>query len=299
MSLLKQLATNSHLVASENEALEMLTSMIEAGKDRPYCEVMTITPPMAEVLLKLNPDNRPMKERLLRTIEADIKSGNYVLNGESIILSVDGTVNDGQHRLQAVLNAGIAIESMVCFGLSRDTRLTVDTGTVRSTADFLAMKGVERGRQAGIAARLLSQYERFGTVSETATTTGPMIMTKAQIQEQFYAKRKEIEDALATVPSKGSGLFGQPGMIAFVFIVLARRDRVAAREFIELLFAGSNLPDGHPILVARNRFMFDKKAVRTTLKKLELLFRAWNMWRGGVDKVKQIPIMDRLPELSK
>jgi hypothetical protein len=67
--------------------------------------------------------------------------GEWDLNGQTIKVSVDGALLDGQHRLEAVVHSGVTISSVVVRGLSPAARDTIDTGRRRRLADVLAIEG--------------------------------------------------------------------------------------------------------------------------------------------------------------
>src|SRR5690625_2666804 len=79
--------------------------------------VVTITPQLAEQLLGKNPNNRKISRTNYNTVRRAIEHGEWELNGEAIKLSQDGTVLDGQHRLMAVRDTGISIQSLLIEGL--------------------------------------------------------------------------------------------------------------------------------------------------------------------------------------
>ena len=61
-----------------------------------------ITPKDAADLLKLNTDNRSQRKGNIERIKRDIKNGQYLLNGDTIVISTENVLLNGQHRLEAI-----------------------------------------------------------------------------------------------------------------------------------------------------------------------------------------------------
>lgn len=68
-------------------------------------KVVDVTPRIAEAWLKKNTKNRSIRKHLLERYASDMRSGLWKLTGEPIIFNCDGTLIDGQHRLQSVVLA--------------------------------------------------------------------------------------------------------------------------------------------------------------------------------------------------
>jgi hypothetical protein len=144
--------------------------------DGPGMKIVTITPTDAEDLLLTNEENRPVSKVKVEQYAGDITAGKWAMNGETIKVSREGYLNDGQHRLEAVIMAGKPIVTAFIFGVERDTRLTVDQGRARGTACYLGLKGVTNSAQIAAVARLAYQFEQskglnFGKRSPSPTAT--------------------------------------------------------------------------------------------------------------------------------
>jgi hypothetical protein len=108
---------------------------------------ITVTPEMAAAWLKKrNTHNRTIRVLAVERYISDMKSGRWRLIGNPISFDESGTLLDGQHRLAAVAQSGIACEFFVVAGLSDDpgTWLSIDAGVPRAQADNMH-------RQFGIA----------------------------------------------------------------------------------------------------------------------------------------------------
>ena len=291
--------THAAPTRTTDEALEWLTEQVLKAKiEGPFGTVAWLDPALAKVLLGLNLKNRPIRKRVLNDLVHDIQSGKFVLNGETIVISLEGEVNDGQHRCLAVQETNIPVQTFIAFGLSRASRMTLDTGVARTTGDFLGMRDDPPSgtNVAASIARMLHLYQNSGHVDGN-TVTSKDRPTKADIQGVYTLYKSQIDGAMKRVPKVGASLFGSWSVTCFCYIILSRIDRAKAGEFIDMLYSGANLPEYHPVLTCRARFGRDRGGLKPA-QRIELIFRTWNLWRRG-QTVKSIPIMDNLPVLEK
>src|SRR5688572_16689807 len=73
---------------------------IERCKHTPVSEVVTVSPALAILLLDRNSGNRRISDVNLDRIKRDIMASRFAFNGEAIVVSKDGRLIDGQHRLR-------------------------------------------------------------------------------------------------------------------------------------------------------------------------------------------------------
>ena len=102
-------------------------------------EQMKITPQDASGWLKHNRHNRPVSKSHVNFLAKQIAAGDWVFNGQPIIIANDDDVLDGQHRLMACIEAGIAIEALVIYGVAAEAFKTIDTGKPRTGSDVIAL----------------------------------------------------------------------------------------------------------------------------------------------------------------
>ena len=93
-------------------------------------------------MLEFNTLNRPLNEQHVKRIARQIIEGKWRFNGDTIKVSSDGQVLDGQHRLWAIIEAKMPVETIIVTGLTKDAFATIDTlRKPRSGADVLALNG--------------------------------------------------------------------------------------------------------------------------------------------------------------
>lgn len=97
----------------------------------------TITPDTARIYLKLNNNNRPLRKTHIRELASDMMQGNWQVTHQSIAFDITGRLIDGQHRLYAIIEAGIPIQISVTRGCSASSFSIIDRGSNRSKSDIL------------------------------------------------------------------------------------------------------------------------------------------------------------------
>ena len=107
----------------------MITSCIE-----------TITPEVAQGYFQKNIKNRPIKMGAVEALARDIKRGTFVTTHQGIAFDTNGNLVDGQHRLLAIIAAGIPVQMMVTRGVEPDTKLVVDRGEARTMRDIMTIR---------------------------------------------------------------------------------------------------------------------------------------------------------------
>jgi hypothetical protein len=251
-----------------------------------------LTPVLAEILLGRNPDNRTVSATNVEDIITDIKNGAWEQNGESIKIAEDGTMNDGQHRCIGVVGSGRSIKTDFRFGVTRESRMTLDQGRNRRTGDYLAMEGVPNGNHVAAVAAMVFVYERFGRLTRSAAKWP----TKAQIRETYHAN-PTIPASISWIERKGSILAGGLSTLAFCHFIFSKKNPDAATAFVRSLLKGTELQANDPIYVCREQLRSRERL--TTEEKVELIFHAWNAHRKG-RHVKMLKVLGRgLPPVER
>jgi hypothetical protein len=258
-------------------------------------ELMTITSQMAAELLKNRRANRPISKARVRSLIEDLRAGRWRTNGESIILTEDMELLDGQHRLQAVLESGIAITALVAVGVTPGDMGSIDQGRARSGADALAASSIPRARDMAAVARWLWRVEH----EKVRVQAVPL---RNQDLPAFVADHPGLHAALGW----GSAL--RPIMpmscAAAFYYLFSRIEAGLAKEYYLAIKSGEGLTAGHPALAVRNRALQERvSTVRhaVAVGRAALLALGWNClraskacphgltWRGERDKYVPFP----------
>lgn len=256
-----------------------LSVWLERAKADIFTVTVMMTPDLAKRLLDRNVDNRPLRVRgKTRCVEAyaeAMKRGEWDLNGQAIIISDEGLLNDGQHRLHAVIASGMTVEMQITFGVRRTTRHTVDQGAARTPGNILAMFGEKSGNQLAHAVQFIWAYETGRTFSER-----PSPDQLLDVLDQHPGLR----DALTAGRSVSNEFKTSIGYMAAAFYVCARIDRAVAEEFVHQVSTGLGVVERRsPVMKLRKRLNdhFAKRDALPALEQAALFIKAFNAFRRG------------------
>jgi hypothetical protein len=154
-----------------------------------HTAIERITPAQAERYLERNDINRKFKLHHVTRLASDISEGRWNINGSSIVFNGDGTLLDGQHRLAAIVKAGVPVDMLVVRGVSKSAMATIDSGVSRSAGDVAYMQGYAN------ATSLIGTIRLLVCAKHNNATTGQM-MTTGSVME-FLRRHPHLEDSVA------------------------------------------------------------------------------------------------------
>lgn len=231
-----------------------MSSVQTKARTNPYVgitsEIEFITPQIAREILSKNVNNRTLKNSLVKFSQREMDNGLWDVNGESIKIASDGTLLDGQHRLEAISRRNKGIDTYVIRGLPREVFTTIDAGKSRNHGDYLKIAGYD-GNQSMIAAaaRISMLFKRSGEV----TTSNKGRLSPEEIV-RFVEKNPGLLESYSKLQQKLNKIL--PNSIAigchYVFSII---DMEKSDEFFHLLNTGENLKEGNAILALRNRLL--------------------------------------------
>jgi hypothetical protein len=293
-TLLTKVGSEFVIQSPDKRAAAWLEDNIKKSQDKITTIVADLTPALARVLMDRNEGNRKIYDGLVTSYARDMANDAWHLNGEPIIVSKDGLLNDGQHRCMAAIEAGRTVPVIFVFGVGRATRTTVDQGRVRTAGDFLAMGGHTNTNVLSAVAGYIWQHANFNSLSPNSRNRP----TKGEIVGLIDTHPGIVKSVnKASVP--GARTVGGYSMLAFCHWTFSRVANVSAADtFLEMLTGGAGLQNRDPILYVRNRLINERGRLRAN-DRAELIFKAWNSWRrkeiahrfeitgGGLPKVEK------------
>ena len=250
----------------------------------------------AKKLLELNSKNRRINiKRVLEYAEV-MSKGKWELNGQSILISSDNIIIDGQHRLMAIArqNDGVSIQTMIGFGLKPTAFDTIDMGKKRSASDLLTIRGIG-SIQATImasAAKLLHVYhERIRIKIEKEKNKINDCLSKTEKNHIEVFQNKDIYDFIKKPEYENLFLEGvfevnkykdslplSPSEALFIYILLVGLDENKGKDFCKQIFSKVGIVEGSPIHVLSSKL--NPGATKTAyIKKQERIAStiiAWN-----------------------
>lgn len=235
-------------------------------------EIVLLTPERANELLEHNTHNRPINDQHVHRIAAQIKGGKWRYNGDTIKVSDDGAVLDGQHRLWAVIEAKEPIQTIIVYGIEREAFSTIDTlRRPRSGADVIALSGTTRHRN--VIASALAWLIRWQRNALEDYKAPQYRVENSDIEAAFVAHPgivRAIERAMATRGIANASIIG------FVYYILANRSPELAERMIETLREPGRTGVEDPFFRLRAYFTADHHKRKEPLMTIALAFKAAN-----------------------
>lgn len=241
-------------------------------------KLVDVTPDMAHKLLKLNTGNRPLDIRRAFKIAEAINRGEWQLNGDTIRLSQNGVLLDGQHRLKAIEISGKTVQSYLIENLPDDVFKTIDTNArARGAGDVLAIKGEKYYKLLASTCRLFFLYKKHG--NPLATNEYPT----AQQIEKIIEDHPKIRDAVEIFGSGSSWLtrYVNGSIGSFCYFVFSEKYPEQTKKFFEQLETGAGLNQNSAVLRLRDRLYFDASDKVNTMSKkyrIALIFKAFRFF---------------------
>lgn len=231
----------------------------------------TITPETAKLWLDKNTRNRPICLKHVASLCREIKLGRWCINGETIILNGDSLM-DGQHRLTAIVQTGIAIESLVVRDVPSDSFFTINSvSKPRTNSDILSLEGEKNTALMSASLFLIDRYmtgRMKVAVKYTAVDT-------LELLKKYPGIRRSV-----SLSGKTRGFIPGSVLVAahYLFSLL---DDEAADLFRNQLILGCSLTEDQPVYVLRNRLILNSLA-KAKLRQCYLFaicVKTWNAIR--------------------
>lgn len=245
---------------------------------------LTLTPGVAEYLLSINTHNRRKTKLGVGKYTLDMAAGRWPYTGDTIKVTTDGKIADGQHRLTAYLqvcedNPGFTLDVALATGIEPAAQNNMDIQIPRSVGNALDLSGVTHGNSVAAAAnqyiRMVDRRMFKGAHDAESRLSRPEI-TEWVLGNLWFAE-------LVANINGGSGTPFSPRYAAACYAHFATLDKDAADEFWEKLKTGANLSVGDPILTLRERALRNskEKTVLSDRETLAMFIQAWNAFRNG------------------
>lgn len=235
--------------------------------------IMRVTPRMAEEWLGRNEANRNIRPGHVASLARDMTAGNFVLSGESIKFDIDGNLIDGQHRLSAVRESGVTIETVVVRGLPATAKGLVDTGKKRSAGDAMRMYGVTSGHSTLAAVIRLVLGIHRGQVRR-AGDKAPEV-THSEIIDFYQANAELLDYCVAFTSRHWRKVGARPAALAASMFLAAERDVAAFTAFITSVGELEFGPDKCPRRTLYRRLLSLRAENHDTSEEVYYILRAY------------------------
>jgi hypothetical protein len=240
---------------------------------------------LAEAALVSNTGNRKVNRRKVEQLVRQMAAGEFENTGEPVILSAEGILNNGQHRLLAIIEADAVVEMDVRFGIPRSAFSKTDTGAARTGADVLTIKGVGSGGAVSSALRLLVLYRRG--LPEAVRE----FVSNDELSRAFDAW-PDIEKVVAAVNAHA---FPKPvrstPLYATAFLASRTSAKAKLEPWLDAVDTGLDVARDNPAYQLRERLIRGVDAPVGTregqLERFALMIKSWNLWARGETVTKR------------
>ncbi|HYE76800.1 MAG TPA: hypothetical protein VEI97_02330 [bacterium] len=272
---------------------------VAAGPD-PEPVVQVVTPEMAADWLERSGSfrNRSKRPATIDRYARDMRAGKWAITNV-IVIDDKGRVIDGQHRLEAVILAGVPVKMLVLRGVPTEAYTTIDQGMVRKISDLLAQKGVS-GEDLGYvnpvilggAARYLWGWEN-GRLREMLR--GGRYWPTTQETLEVIDRHPDLLASVTMAQSNRMRRFRlMPSTImAALHMMFRTKDPRLADEFFEQLGTGDGpmMAPGKPLRFLRDRLVQENATGRgrkgvNRYDLFALTVKTWNYLRTGGEPSK-------------
>lgn len=254
-----------------------------------------VTPSLAEKWLKKNTNNRDVDGDFVERYATDMRQGKWVFNGETIKIADTGRILDGQHRLMAICEAGVAITLLVITGLPESTQETMDQGRPRSLGDVFQLRGEKYYSPLATTVTVVWRWEQTGDL--LAARVKPTV-AEATL---FLERNPELRDSTAFAFNRRRPWM--PGVyLGPLHFLFSAADQAKADAFVDGLHTGVTRGIEDPVHQLRERLInaYIEREDLPAKNKLALVLKAWAAfyedrelrllkWVGSGDRPEAFP----------
>lgn len=237
-----------------------------------------VTPDAAAEWLERNTHNRNPRPRKVAEYAAAMRDGRWLFTGDPIQFDTDRRLLNGQHRLQAVVESGIAQEFLVVTDLPGEAQLYMDQGAKRTAGDQMRLTypNLRDSTLVAAIATTLIRLERGDFVTRDDLISAPYIV------EWCEPKLASLAVAAQRTRRVRQTVRVNPSVCGAAAWLTARNYPSQADAFWSALISGAGLLAGDPILTLRNKLMHrvSTGARWTAPEEFYYMVRAWNAHIG-------------------
>ncbi len=265
-----------------------------------------ITPAKAQEYLQTSIGNRPISKVFVRSYADTMKKGKWLLNGVCIIFDNEGHLQDGHHRLHAVIEAGIPVRFDVIRGVDPNSFTTYDCGRHRTVGQLLAMQDI---KHYNLVASIVVANERL--IKSGRLTENNAVLRTSRVKESneekydFFRKDPEGFQKVAVIVirlmSRCKILSGSwAGGIYYFLTHTGGYTDQEVLPFFEALFSldTSDIPVCDLLRKAITKSAMEGKKIKAELL-WALIAKAWNFYiEGASPKILRYQSTEELPKLK-
>lgn len=249
---------------------------------------ITVTPEMARRWLDAMPVQRAIRKTKVNRLVQQIKRGRWQMLPHGLVFDEQDKLIDGQHRLHAIVEAGVEVKMRATTGAAASLYNLIDADSApKKVHDALhhvgAAKGASRIMQLPLQMMMSIQQGRSPfTPPEPAADHADYVA--------LYNQHPYLGEA-ARMLVRLNRLAPSCAVILYFFYRAYMKDPVLAELFIDQLYTGANLKPTDPALQLRNWWVDCKMKGYTPKQNMqaEIFVRALNAVYTGKKVGRLVP----------
>lgn len=179
--------------------------------------IKLITPEIAAYILRGNTHNREINQRQVAIWAEAMRRGEWKLTHQGIAISSDGRLIDGQHRLLAIIKAGIALEMMVATDQDFDEVFKLIDKVYKRTLSHSTRLPKKTAEVCALFGRILTQSS--------------VMISSDQALKIFNSGVGENLDWLLTGSAKNTKIYGSASArVAAIALMLDGHDKTYVQD---------------------------------------------------------------------
>ena len=249
--------------------------MIENPPEAPVR--MVIDPALATRMLEYNTNNRPASQGKVKQYAADMERGRWKETFECIQFSPDRLIQ-GQHRLMACVQSGVAFPAWVAFGADDDTFDVIDTGKTRTSSDIFAINGVKNAVYMAAATKFVFAYQEDIAIGNGFASK--RLSTPAQSYEYFQSLDTErMQRGISAASWFAESRVPTPSAALAAFYCCSQKNEQQARDFFEKVGTGLGFKSKREVEYRLRETLTDRNEKHKHRDYFAFLLIGWNAVR--------------------
>lgn len=247
--------------------------------------IKKITPAMAEQMLAKNNSNRSLRKSKVHSYALLMQAGLWEADSnDAILISDNGELLNGQHRLNAVIEAGIPVNMAIRYGVDKNIFKVLDQGAARSSGDLFIGNIPSKTAVIG-GARMLTALKHGASL--TPASNGKMQNGAAVPNEWIFSDIEEhYQEYLAALKhaEKFYRCLGKGSKSVMIFVIMLAKYVGAGDEIIEFIEdVTAKRPESDAAIVLKNTLLQRyARRIRTSPKEfIGIVLYAYGKYRNS------------------
>lgn len=250
----------------------------------PETRLVVMTPEAAEVVLDtMNTHNRGRSGARIAYFETLITEGGFGATHQGVAIDWNGVLQDGQSRLQAIVNTKTAVVIQVSVGMDPENFAKIDTGSNRSGRDTAYIMGRANPGELAATTKMLVCVEDFGP--EAHVRSRRLRLSNDRLEARILKLGSPLEDAVARAKSVKKDLrhANASGLACAMYLITQRLPKKDTRvqEFMDQLQYGDVLRNSTMWKLRQSLINGASGRYYNAWETAALVIKAWNFLNTG------------------